>query len=154
MFKNLEEEIKALNSDVKSVANSEKAKKLKQKLLKNGITLAVIGGILLIASIALFFSSYQVITIALGSILFFAGGITAGIGSIFISLAFRIVVVGYTTNLIDETVGNNCPKCGDKINQDEIFCSKCGFQVKKECPECKTINSHKDKFCKKCGKEL
>ena len=43
MFNNLRETIKALNADVNNVANSEKAKKLRSKLLKIGIPLAVCG---------------------------------------------------------------------------------------------------------------
>lgn len=162
MFKNLEEEIKALNSDVKSVANCEKAKNLRKKLLSIGLTMAIVGFVGVFVCFVLFatagFDAFGengfTARVLVPFFLFIPCGIIGGIGSTIASYGFKIVVVGYTTNLIDETVGNNCPKCGDKINQDEIFCSKCGFQVKKECPECKTINSHKDKFCKKCGKEL
>ena len=43
MFKGLRDEIIALNSDINNVANSEKAKKLRKKLLKIGLILAIIG---------------------------------------------------------------------------------------------------------------
>ena len=152
MFRNLNEEIKSLNSDVNNVANSERAKKLRKKLLGIGIPMVVVGFLGVIACFILIPTG--IISPMLIPAIFLPCGLIATIGMSIASMGFRIVVAGYTSNLIDDTVGNNCPKCGDKIDADEMFCSKCGFQVKKECPNCKTINSHKDSFCKKCGKEL
>ena len=162
LFSGLGEEIKALNSDVNNVANSEKAKKLRKKLLSIGLPMAIIGCVGVFVCFVLFatagFSAFGengfTARILVPFILFIPFGFLGSIGAIIASYGFKIVVTGYATELIDETVGNNCPKCGDKIINDEMFCSKCGYQVRKECPDCKTINSHKDKFCKKCGKEL
>ena len=56
MFKSLKETIKALNADVKNVANCEKAKKLRKKLLVIGLSLAIIGLVGLLGSFALFAS--------------------------------------------------------------------------------------------------
>ena len=162
MFKNLEEEIKALNSDANNVANSEKAKRLRKKLLTIGLPLAIVGflGVFVCfvlfatAGFAAFGSNGFTARVLVPFFLIIPCAVVGGIGSTIAAYGFKIVIVGYTTKLIDNTVGNNCPKCGDKISSDEIFCSKCGYQLKKEGPNCKTINSHKDKFCKKCGKEL
>lgn len=162
MFKNLADEIKALNSGVKNAANSERAKKLRKKLLSIGLPMAIIGFIGVFTCFVLFatagFGAFGergfTARLLVPFFLFIPFAVVGGIGSTIASLGFKIVIVGYTSNLIDETVGNNCPNCGDNVNQDEIFCSNCGYQLKKECPDCKTINSHKDKFCKKCGKEL
>ena len=162
LFNGLGEEIKTLNSDVKNVANSEKAKKLRKKLLSIGLPMAIIGFVGVFVCFTLFvtagFSGVGengfTARILVPFILFVPFGVLGSFGAIIASYGFKIVVTGYATELIDETVGNNCPKCGDKISNDEIFCSKCGYQVRKECSNCKTINSHKDKFCKKCGKEL
>lgn len=162
LFSGLEEEIKALNSNVKNVANSEKAKKLRKKLLSIGLSMAIIGWIgvfvcfilFATAGMAAFGDNGFTARLLVPFILFIPFGAIGSIGSNIASYGFKIIITGYTTDLIDETVGNNCPKCGDKINEDEMFCSKCGFQLRKECHDCKTINSYKDKFCKKCGKEL
>lgn len=162
LFSRLSEEIKTLNNDVKDIANCERAKKLRKKLLSIGLPMAIIGFLGVFVCFALFATAGSntfgengfTARILVPFILFVPCGIVCGIGLAISLLGFKIVITGFTTQLIDETVGNNCPKCGDKVYEDEIFCSKCGFQVKKECPQCNTINSHKDKFCKKCGKEL
>lgn len=161
-FNGLKEEIKALNSDVNNVANCERAKQLRSKLLTIGLSMAIIGFVGVFICFILFatagFSAFSEngfsARILVPFFLIIPCAIVGGIGASIASLGFKIVVTGYTTKLIDETVGNNCPKCGDRIDADEMFCSKCGYRVKKECPNCKAINSHKDKFCKKCGKEL
>jgi hypothetical protein len=54
MFKNLQESIKALNADVKNVANCEKAKKLRKKLLTIGLPLAIGGYLGVFICFALF----------------------------------------------------------------------------------------------------
>lgn len=162
LFNGLSEEVKRLNSDIKNVANSEKAKKLRKKLLSIGIPMAIVGFLGVATCFVLFvtagFDAFGPngfsTRILIPFFLFIPCGIVGSIGLTIASYGFKIVITGYTTELIDETVGNNCPICGDQIDSDEIFCSKCGYQVKKECPNCKTVNTHKDKFCKKCGKEL
>ena len=162
IFSGLTEEIKSLNSNVKDVTNCERARNLRKKLLTIGLTMAIVGFLGVFICFILFatagFSGFDkngfTARLLVPFILFVPCGIVGGIGARIATLGFKIVVVGYTTNLIDEAVGNNCPKCGDKITQDEIFCSNCGCKIKVECPDCKTINTHKDKFCKKCGKNL
>ena len=162
IFSGLGAEIKALNSNVKDVANSERAKQLRKKLLLIGISMAIIGFTGVLICMVMFmtagFSGIDAngptARIIVPFVLFMPCGIVGCIGLVIASYGFRIVVAGYTTKIIDETVGNNCPQCGDMITKDEIFCSKCGYQLRKECKNCQTINSHADKFCKQCGKEL
>ena len=164
MFNGLAEEIKILNSDAKNVTNCEKAKKLRKKLLSIGLPMAIIGIAGAFACFVLFglagFSSIgkdggpNMVNLLVPFFLIVPCAAVGGIGGQLVKLGLGIVIAGYATNLVDETVGNNCPKCGDRIDKEEMFCSKCGYEVKKECPNCKTINTYKDKFCKKCGKEL
>ena len=162
IFSGLSEEIKALNSDVKNVANCEKAKKLRKKLLGIGLPMAIVGYLGVFVCFVLFATAGAgafgdngfTARLIVPFVLFVPCGFLGGFGTMIASLGFSLVIAGYTSEMIDETVGNNCPKCGDKISKDEMFCSKCGTQVKKECPDCKTINTYKDNFCKKCGRKL
>ncbi len=47
-----------------------------------------------------------------------------------------------------------CPSCGDNVDANENFCSKCGAQIYKKCSKCKTVNEAGDAFCRNCGKSL
>lgn len=162
MFKGLTEEIKRLNNSAKTVANCEKAKALRKKLLSIGLPMAIIGFLGAFVCFILFatagfgafsdngFSARILIPFILTIPCFVVGAI----GAIIAGLGLKILITGYTTNIIDETVGNNCPNCGDVITDEEVFCSKCGTKLKVECPDCKTINSVKNNHCSKCGKKL
>lgn len=162
MFNNLQETIKALNADVKNVANCEKAKRLRKKLLAIGLPLAICGFLGVFICFALFAtagfdamgSNGFSARIMVPFLLFIPCGVVGGIGSMIASLGFKIVITGYTTNLINETVGNNCPNCGETIGSEMYFCSKCGTKVRKECPNCKYVNNHKSEYCEKCGTKL
>lgn len=162
MFKNLENTIKSLNSDINNVANCEKAKKLRKKLLSIGLPLAIIGFLGAFACFILFatagFSAFNnngfSLRIIIPFALFLPLGFIGMIGIIIASYGFRIVVTGYTTNLIDEVVGNNCPNCGDKVEDGEIYCNKCGSPVKKLCSNCNYVNNIKNSYCEKCGTKL
>ncbi len=164
MFRNLEETIKSLNANVNDVVNSEKAKKLRKKLLSIGLPMAVCGFLGVFICFALF-ATAGIDLDAFGPngftarvmvpfLLFIPCGVVGGIGSTIASLGFKIVITEYTTNLIKETVGNNCPNCGATLNSEKVFCSKCGTKVRKECSKCKHINDYKSEFCEKCGTKL
>lgn len=162
MFKHLRETIKNLNSDVNNVANSEKAKALKKKLLSIGIPIAVVGFLgaficfvlFTIGNITGFDSEIYPYNIIIPFILFVPLASVGGIGAMFISFGLQIIIVGYTSNIIDETVGNNCPQCGKDLDPEMFFCSMCGAKIKKECPNCKYINDYKNEYCGKCGNKL
>ncbi len=163
MFKNLQETIKALNADVKNVANCEKAKKLRKKLLSIGMPLAICGFLGVFVCFVLFatagFKAFKpnggfTARILVPFILIIPCAAIGGIGSTLTSLGLKIVITGYTTNLIDEAVGNNCPNCGETITEETQFCTKCGTKVRKTCSQCKHVNNYKDKYCEKCGNKL
>lgn len=162
MFRNLQETIKALNADVKTVANCEKAKKLRTKLLSIGLPLAICGFVGVFVCFALFatagldgigqhgFSP----RILVPFLLFIPCGVIGSIGSMIAALGFKIVITGYTTELIDETVGNHCPDCGETIDGDMKFCPKCGTALKRKCPVCQHANNHDSAYCAQCGTKL
>ncbi len=163
MFKNLNEEIKRLNSDVKTVANCKRAKSLRNKLLGIGLPMAIIGFGGAFTCFILFatagfdaFSPDGGFTprILIPFILLIPCALLGSIGTSIARMGFNILVTAYTTDLIDETVGNRCPACNESLDGDENFCSKCGAKIKNECPHCHEINDIDDKFCKQCGTSL
>ena len=164
MFSGLRNEIVKLNGDVNNVANSEKAKKLRKKLLTIGITLTVLGFGGVITCFTLFVvngvSNFNSSSFGPGPgiiipfILFVPCGLIGGIGTMITHMGFSIVITGYTANLIEETVTLKCPDCGDPISEKELFCTKCGRKLKNKCPKCGYINELDDKYCCKCGSEL
>ena len=162
MFKGLQDTIKALNADVSNVANCEKAKKLRKTLLCIGIPMAAVGFIGLFTCFALFATAGMkafgpngfTARVMVPFILFIPFGLLGGIGASITSLGLKIVITGYATNLIDEVVGNNCPKCGNAINPDMPFCKKCGHKLVKTCPNCNHENDHESDFCEKCGTKV
>lgn len=170
MFGNLRNTIKELNADVKNVANCKRAKRLRRTLLAVGLPMAILGYAGVIICFILFgnacfhsafdstnsFNTHSAIN-SQTLITFFSAipcALIAGIGTWVASIGFSIVVTGYTSNLIDETVGNNCKNCGETITAETQFCPKCGTKVRKECSKCHHINNYKNEYCEKCGNKL
>ena len=164
MFANLNEQVRLLNSDVNNVANSEKAKKLRKKLLSIGIPVAILGygGVFacFIAFTVIGFTSVNdgsagfPTLILIPFFLIIPCAIIGSIGLSLVRIGLRIVVTGYTSKLINDVVQEKCPNCGDVIDINEIFCSNCGSKLKKVCPKCETVNKMTDNYCIKCGEKL
>lgn len=162
MFKNLQETIHLLNADINNVANCEKAKKLRKKLLSIGLPIAIVGFLGVIVCFILFitagFDAFDsngfTPRVLVPFILLLPCACIGSFGSKIASLGFNIVVAGYTSKVIDETVGLNCPSCGETINSEMAFCPKCGTKLKKECTNCNHINDNKNEYCEKCGNKL
>ncbi|MCL2156677.1 MAG: SPFH domain-containing protein [Methanobrevibacter sp.] len=49
-----------------------------------------------------------------------------------------------------------CPKCGNGVDIDAMFCSKCGYKLETElkCDKCGVKVKKEDLFCSKCGNKL
>ena len=162
MFRNLRETIIALNADTNNVANCQKAKNLRKKLLSIGLPIAIIGYLglfvcfilIVTAGFAAFDDDGFTARFIVPYVIFVPCGIIGSIGAKIASLGFKIVVAGYTSNLINDTVGNICPNCKQTISKEMTFCSKCGTKLNKECPNCKQVNTFNDNFCSKCGTKL
>lgn len=172
---------KELAAKAKTTANSEEALSIRNKLIKIGIILVVIGGvglavtfllpiIMMVTSMkgsfndfmsnpggmnesvnGIFDSFIGSAVVTLFSIPFF---ICVGVGCFSLYLGFGIVVAKATVNFADPN--KYCPHCGDVIYDDEKFCSKCGkpLLINKICKKCNTENDIDSNFCKSCGNKL
>ncbi len=165
MFNGLRDQVMALNNDVNNVANSEKAKALRSKLLKIGVPLLVLGVLGVLGCFTAFtISSINSVNsgatagfpvgVIVPFLLFLPSGMLMAVGGTITSLGVKIVITGYTSKLISDEAGNNCPNCSDPIGEGETFCTKCGTKLFNKCVKCETMNSEKDKFCKKCGNDI
>ena len=50
----------------------------------------------------------------------------------------------------------HCPYCGAVLNDDSLFCTKCGKELPKRiaCPHCGASMNEGDAFCPNCGKSI
>ena len=162
MFNNLREEIRLLNSDVNNVANSEKAKTLRKRLITIGLILTVLGFggafvcfiLFITAGMSAFGDNGFTARVLVPFILMMPLSVIGSVGGTLLRMGFNIVVTGYASNLIEETVWERCPNCGDKITKEELFCDKCGHKLRSKCPECGHINEPNTEYCIKCGCKL
>lgn len=48
----------------------------------------------------------------------------------------------------------DCPKCGHQLYPGYVFCTNCGFELKKRCPKCNILINKDHKFCEFCGEQI
>ena len=172
---------KNLAAKAKTTTNSQEALEIRNKLIKIGIILLVIGGlglavtfilpvIMMVSSMKGSFNDFNgmnpgfgdsfngifdsFIASAVVMLLTVPFAICAGIGGFSIYLGLGIVVAKAAVNFIDPN--KYCPHCGDIVFDDEKYCNKCGkpLLVNKICPNCSTENELEANYCKACGSKL
>lgn len=149
--------IKKLNADVSDLANQEKAKKLRKRLLTVGIMLAVLGFGGAFACFCLFAISsmnFQMENSLILSLLIIPCFFIGIVGAFCIYAGLAIVLTGASSKLIDKSLASHCPNCNKLIEEDALFCSNCGKSFKRKCFTCGTINEPDSSYCKTCGTRL
>ena len=162
MFSRLTETIKNINANANDVANSERAKRLKKRLYAIGLPMAICG---FVGALVCFIMvplagcgedpfDVPVWKFVLPGVLMVPCAMVGGFGMMILSVSAKIAITGYTTNLIQETIGYNCPVCGETLQAEMNFCPKCGNAVKKICPSCQSENTYSSEYCSACGTKL
>ncbi len=146
-----------------TVTNSDIAKKVRFWLIIGGLIGAIVGIAMLLGGIGVFFTfteldpsnidTSSVFTrFGLVAGLEIVGGLLLAYGVSAVRAGLAIVVVGVTTQMVDDTP--RCQKCGDPIGVNEKFCNKCGNNTIYACSNCGTKNNPKNNFCENCGTKL
>ena len=154
--------IKRLLFKAQHTSNSKEARKIKKTLLLVGGLGVLLGGLLVILGFVGFvgkafgsFGSLADFNPLPYFLLLICGSAIGGISIYVLVAGLAITVAGATTNFLDTR--NKCPKCGDRIDNDEMVCSNCGYDLGKgirNCSKCGYDNKKDDKYCRKCGQEL
>lgn len=162
--------VKKLNEKTKQTFNNDKAKKIRRNLIAWGIVACILGAVLFCFSVYQFMTSPAEIAgkggasfgdfeNAMGTSLLYMGlmvlaSLIISLGGMMVKAGLAVWLVGVGSEFVD--VRKKCPKCGDLVDENEKFCSKCGepLMVKKVCASCGAQNEFEDEFCRGCGKRL
>ncbi|MCR3905699.1 MAG: zinc ribbon domain-containing protein [Tenericutes bacterium] len=158
--------------------NLEEKIRIKKTLRKSGITLLVIGLLLMVvAMVDLFLSDIPQVFY-----LFFIGGLFLFIGLVMTFYGYMGAVARYQASeiapvakdtinyMLDGTKDSagkffeqlkntplpskTCPQCGKELFPDAMYCDNCGCAMFKKCPDCMELNEVSSKFCKSCGNQF
>ena len=163
MFSSLKETVLKLNSDVSNVANQEKAKQLRKKLLIWGGSLLggglvgvlvcfILFAVLGVSTVANFDGGFPVL-ILIPFFLIIPFAIVMACGGVILKIGLSILIVGVTTKFVDNSLNQKC-SCGNMLSKNDKFCPNCGRPIKRVCPKCNFENDSASQYCSNCGEKL
>ena len=71
-------------------------------------------------------------------------------------VAIGCIVVGLATCFVIGAVTSTdvCPSCESVVENTDIYCAECGYQLISTCPSCGAVPEDGDVYCSKCGESV
>ena len=141
----------------------------KKSLIGISIALIILSLVLVGGSVGLIIWGAKIVkdAVAIGVVLIIVGALLSilFLGGVAYSFVFYFTgksLVALNGSVAEDNLGigtiniNKCSNCGEKIEDNEKFCAKCGNELAdaKKCEKCGVLNKKDSNNCTACGEKL